>query len=56
VLLPLANTTAEMLARHIAGLLLDVLTEILPAPPTRLDIAVDECDGQWGVYSWQADA
>jgi 6-pyruvoyltetrahydropterin/6-carboxytetrahydropterin synthase len=51
VLLPVANTTAEMLAAYIAGELLPRL----PAPPTRLEVAVDECDGQWGVYRWQGD-
>jgi 6-pyruvoyltetrahydropterin/6-carboxytetrahydropterin synthase len=56
VLLPVANTTAELLARHIAGKLLLALAGRTPTPPTRLEIAVDECDGQWGVYRWQPDA
>lgn len=53
VLLPLANTTAELLARHIGQELLAALSGPLAAAPTRLEIAVDECDGQWGVYRWQ---
>jgi len=52
VLLPVANTTAELLARYIAGELLTAL----PTPPARLEIAVDECDGQWGIYAWTPDA
>jgi 6-pyruvoyltetrahydropterin/6-carboxytetrahydropterin synthase len=55
VLLPVANTTAELLARYIGGELLSSLDAILPAPPARLEVAVDECDGQWGVYAWQPD-
>ncbi|TWU17819.1 6-pyruvoyl trahydropterin synthase family protein [Bythopirellula polymerisocia] len=47
VLLPLANTTAELLARHIANLLLEAMPGI---SPKRLCVGVDECDGQWGNY------
>jgi 6-pyruvoyltetrahydropterin/6-carboxytetrahydropterin synthase len=50
VLLTVANTTAELLAKSIAQQLLPRL----PERPTRLEVAVDECDGQWGVYCWQA--
>ncbi len=49
VLLPLANTTAELLARHIGHQLLDSLEKRLGSRPTDMQIAVDECDGQWGV-------
>ena len=52
VLLPVANTTAELLAAHIGQELLAGL----PMTPSRLEIAVDECDGQWGVFRWDADA
>lgn len=51
VLLPVANTTAELLARHIADELRTVLSDVLSAP-ARLEVGVDECDGQWGVYRW----
>ena len=51
VLLPIANTTAELLAKHIA----EELAPTLPVKPTRLEVAVDECDGQWGVYRIDAD-
>lgn len=48
VLLPLANTTAELLAAYIGH---ELLTR-LPVQPTRMEIAVDECDGQWAAYHW----
>ncbi|MBX3426577.1 MAG: 6-carboxytetrahydropterin synthase [Pirellulales bacterium] len=49
VLLPVANTTAELLARHIGRQLIDRLQARGGASPQRLSVAVDECDGQWGV-------
>jgi 6-pyruvoyltetrahydropterin/6-carboxytetrahydropterin synthase len=52
VLLPVPNTTAEMLARHIAGKLREALAD-RGVRPARLEVAVDECDGQWGAYAWQ---
>jgi 6-pyruvoyltetrahydropterin/6-carboxytetrahydropterin synthase len=54
VLLPVANTTAELLAAYIAQQLRDSLSDAIAAA-TRIEIGVDECDGQWGVYSWQAE-
>ena len=45
VLLPVANTTAELLARHIAVTLRERLPEL---DAGKLTIAVDECEGQWG--------
>jgi 6-pyruvoyltetrahydropterin/6-carboxytetrahydropterin synthase len=53
VLLPLANTTAELLARYIAGQLRESLDKSVAASITKLEVGVDECDGQWGVYAWQ---
>lgn len=52
VLLPVANTTAELLARYIADELRAVLGDALNAAE-RLEVGVDECDGQWGVYRWR---
>jgi 6-pyruvoyltetrahydropterin/6-carboxytetrahydropterin synthase len=49
VLLPLANTTAELLARWIGEGLLAALAERGETTPTRLVVEVDECDGQIGV-------
>ncbi|MCB1800403.1 MAG: 6-carboxytetrahydropterin synthase [Gammaproteobacteria bacterium] len=50
ILLPIPNTTAEMLARHIC----DRLIETLRAGDAlgnleRLEIAVEEADNQWGI-------
>lgn len=52
VLLPVANTTAELLARYIGKRLLEVLEQRLQFRPAKLVVAVDECEGQWGV--WEA--
>jgi 6-pyruvoyltetrahydropterin/6-carboxytetrahydropterin synthase len=54
VLLPVANTTAELVARYIADELRGALGDKL-AQADRLLVAVDECDGQWGVYEWTAE-
>ncbi len=49
-LLPLANTTAELLARLIGQRLLAALDERLGVRPERLSVEVDECDGQVAVW------
>jgi 6-pyruvoyltetrahydropterin/6-carboxytetrahydropterin synthase len=49
VLLPVANTTAELLAGYIARRLSDDLAAKAGFRPARLTVAVDECEGQWGV-------
>jgi len=46
-LLPVANTTAELLARYLGEQLLVALERRLGKRPERLRISVDECDGQW---------
>jgi 6-pyruvoyltetrahydropterin/6-carboxytetrahydropterin synthase len=48
-LLPVANTTAELLARYIGQRL---LSDLGPAAAkiSRLQIELDECDGQIGVW------
>lgn len=48
VLLPIANTTAELLARWIGERLLAALRDRGEAVPARLQVEVDECDGQVG--------
>ncbi len=53
LLLPLVQTTAELLARHIGQELLVRLAKRASYRPERLRIAVDECEGQEGVYEWQ---
>lgn len=55
VLLPVANTTAELLARHIGRTLCERLQVRLGRAPQRVQVAVDECDGQWGVCELHAD-
>ncbi|HEX5472801.1 MAG TPA: 6-pyruvoyl tetrahydropterin synthase family protein [Lacipirellulaceae bacterium] len=52
-LLPVANTTAELLAAYIGKRLMDSLGAAVAAIE-RLQIAVDECDGQIGVWRWSA--
>jgi 6-pyruvoyltetrahydropterin/6-carboxytetrahydropterin synthase len=47
--LPVANTTAELLAHWIGQRLLAALEERTGSRPQRLQIGVDENNGQWGV-------
>ncbi len=49
VLLPVANTTAELIARYLGRRLLDALEIRTGSRPQHLRVAVDECEGQWGV-------
>jgi 6-pyruvoyltetrahydropterin/6-carboxytetrahydropterin synthase len=49
VLLPVPNTTAEQLARHIARRLLAELAARGLPKPERISIEVDECEGQSAV-------
>jgi 6-pyruvoyltetrahydropterin/6-carboxytetrahydropterin synthase len=48
VLLPVGNTTTELLARYIGRRLLDDLQARTGVRPQRLRIEVDENFGQWG--------
>jgi 6-pyruvoyltetrahydropterin/6-carboxytetrahydropterin synthase len=48
-LVPLANTTAELLARYIGQRLLSALGPAA-AKVTRLKVELDECDGQIGIW------
>ena len=52
VLLPVENTTAELLARYLGRELLGKLADSMPAAPTRLLVEVDECEGQIGVWEY----
>ena len=54
-LLPVANTTAELLARYIGQRLLDDLVAAKGIRPERLRIEVDECYGQMAVCELQSD-
>jgi len=49
VLLPVPNTTAELVARYIGGRLLGDLQEKTGHRPARIRVEVDECCGQIGV-------
>ena len=49
VILPVENTTAELLAHYLGGRLLDALEQRTGARPSRIRLEVDECEGQIGV-------
>ncbi|PQO45894.1 6-pyruvoyl trahydropterin synthase family protein [Blastopirellula marina] len=49
VLLPVPNTTTELLARYVGRRLLDLLEERTGTRPQHLRIAIDENYGQWGI-------
>jgi len=49
VLLPIPNTTAELLARHIGRRLLDELEAKIGVRPAAVRIELDECYGQCAV-------
>ncbi len=55
ILLPVANTTAELLARYIAGELLAELDRRNIPRPASIAIEVDECYGQLGKYELTTD-
>ena len=50
ILLPIANTTTELLARHIGQRLLESLTTAGNARPERVRIELDECFGQLATW------
>jgi 6-pyruvoyltetrahydropterin/6-carboxytetrahydropterin synthase len=56
VLLPVANTTAELLSRYLGKRLLDALHEKTGFRPTLLRVGVDENNGQWGICELRGDA
>ena len=49
ILLPMPNTTAELLARWIGRRLLDDLQQRTGVRPQRLQVEVDENNGQWAI-------
>jgi 6-pyruvoyltetrahydropterin/6-carboxytetrahydropterin synthase len=49
ILLPVANTTAELLASYLGHRLADELARRTGVRPRHLRIEVDECEGQLGV-------
>ena len=54
ILLPIENTTAELLARYIAGRLLEDLRKQHAYRPRVLRVEVEENIGQSATYEWRA--
>lgn len=54
VLLPIENTTAELIARYIAGRLLESLKSVDGFVPEVLRVEVEENVGQSATYEWTA--
>jgi 6-pyruvoyltetrahydropterin/6-carboxytetrahydropterin synthase len=52
VLLPITNTTAELLARYIGQKLLDILRNEKQFEPRALRVEVEESFGQVATYRW----
>jgi 6-pyruvoyltetrahydropterin/6-carboxytetrahydropterin synthase len=50
VLLPVRNTTAELLAAYLGQRLLAAIHRRTGTTPQRLEVAVDENHGQWGAW------
>ncbi len=53
VLLPVPNTTAEMLAAYIAGRLRGAWSALAIGMPAVLRVEVEECFGQWAAVEWR---
>lgn len=51
ILLPLEQTTAELVARYIGLRLLDALEAKTGTRPTHAAVGVDENNGQWGIWN-----
>jgi 6-pyruvoyltetrahydropterin/6-carboxytetrahydropterin synthase len=54
-LLPVPNTTSELLAAYVGKRLFEALGGAA-AKIERMSVSVDECDGQIGVWRWQPDS
>jgi len=51
VLLPIPNTTAELLAKYIGNCLIDAMQLGSRAPIRRIRVGVDENNGQWAYWA-----
>ncbi len=51
--LPMSNTTVELLAKYIGEQLLKRLAELGLEMPKAIELGVDENNGQWGVWRCQ---
>lgn len=56
LLLPISNTTAELLAQYLAKRLFTAIESRTGVKPHRLTVAVDENHGQWGICELPAPA
>lgn len=56
VLLPIANTTAELLASHIGERLIASCQDVFADKIRKLTVQVDENQGQWGVVTLSWDS
>lgn len=54
VLLPVENTSSELLASYLGERFLAALPARLGFQPTRMSLEVDECAGQSATYIWSA--
>lgn len=52
ILLPVPNTTTELIARYIGQQLMAALRARGMTTPSQLAIGVDENQGQWGTWHW----
>lgn len=52
VILPVANTTAELVAAYFGDQLQTWLEEKLGVSANRILVGVDENHGQWGIWEW----
>jgi len=55
ILLPIPNTTAELLAKYLGQRLLAALLETYQFQPVRLTVEIDENHGQWGRWTYDGD-
>jgi 6-pyruvoyltetrahydropterin/6-carboxytetrahydropterin synthase len=55
VLLPIANTTAELLADYLAGRLRQAMTNQGTAIPRQIRVEVEESFGQSAIVEWRRD-
>ena len=53
-LLPIANTTTELLAKYIGEKLIDRLKDRNISGIRGMAIGVDENEGQWGIWDWSS--
>jgi 6-pyruvoyltetrahydropterin/6-carboxytetrahydropterin synthase len=55
ILLPVPNTTTELLAKYIGGKLIEELKKRTSERPERLRVRVDENEGQWAVWETRGE-